>query len=304
MLDRFSLRTFYTLSNEKNFSNTANILCLSQPAVSHQIHILEDYLETRLFDRIKGEVTLTPAGKILLKYAKEILELYQQAEKEIEELTKSARGRLVIGASTTIGQYFLPAILGKFKELFPKIEIFLTNANTKEITAQLLHNLIDLGLVEGPVQHRDVLVEKFIEDELVVIAPLKHRWQEEKEIDWEEFKKEPIIMREQGSGTRKVIEEILEKVGIKLSDLNVKMELGSSEAIKASVEAGLGIGIISQWAVLKEKKLNSLKILRLNGVRFKRDFTVILKHNRFKTKTLEQFLNFLKESKINYSQLF
>ncbi|MBU0600140.1 LysR family transcriptional regulator [bacterium] len=293
MLDRFSLRTFYTLSNEKSFSNTANILCLSQPAVSHQIHILEEALEARLFDRIKGEVSLTPAGEILFKYARDILNLYQKAEKEIADLTQTSHGRLVIGASTTIGQYLLPTILGKFKDLYPKFEIFLTNANTKEITSQLLNNLIDLGLVEGPVSHRDILVEKFIEDELVVIASVKHHWQEEKEIEQDEFKKEPIIFREQGSGTRKVIEEILEKAEIKLSDLNIKMELGSSEAIKSAVETGLGIGIISQWAVLKEKKLNSLKILRIKGLRFQRDFTIILKHGHFRTKPMEQFLSFL-----------
>lgn len=304
MLDRFSLRTFYTLAKEKSFSNTAKLLCLTQPAISHQIYTLEEYLETRLFDRIKGEINLTPTGEVLFKYTHDILGLYQQAEKEIANLTQTSRGRLVIGASTTIGQYLLPIILGKFKDMYPKIDIFLTNANTKEITAQLLNNLIDVGLVEGPIQHKDILVEKLVEDELVVIAPLKHRWQEEEEIDTEEFKKEPIILREQGSGTRKIIEEILEKGSLKLSKLNIKMELGSSESIKSAVEAGLGIAIVSQWTVLKEKKLNSFKVLRIKGIRFKRDFTVILKHTQFKTKILEQFLKFLKESKIDYSQLF
>ncbi len=289
MLDRFSLRTFYILAKERNFSNTAKILNLSQPAVSHQIHSLEEYLETRLFDRIKGEVSLTPTGEVLFKYANGILELYQKAEKEIEDLTATTHGRLVIGASTTIGQYFIPIILCKFKERYQKIEILLTNANTKDITAQLLNNLIDLGLVEGPVKHKDILVEKFIEDELVVIASLKHRWQEGKEIVLKEFMKEPIIMREQGSGTRDVIENILSRHKIKLSDLNIKMELGSSESIKAAIEANLGIGFVSQWTVLKERKLGSLKILYVDGIKFKRDFTVILKHRQFRTKPIEQF---------------
>lgn len=297
MLDHFSLRTFYILAKEGSFSKTANILFLSQPAISHQIHSLEKYLETRLFNRIKGEINLTPAGRILFKYAEKILALYQEAEKEIEDLTESMRGQLVIGASTTIGQYFLPIILGRFKDLHPKIEIFLTNANTEVICSQLLNNLIDLGLVEGPVNHKDILVEKFIEDELVVIAGSKHHWQAENEITREEFKKEPLILREPGSGTRKVIENRLNKAGIKLTDLNIKMELGSSESIKAAVEAGLGIALVSQWTVLKEKKLDSLKILRINGINFKRDFTIILKQGQFKTKAMEQFLNFLHESK-------
>ncbi|MFH1859693.1 MAG: selenium metabolism-associated LysR family transcriptional regulator [bacterium] len=301
MLNKFSLKTFYTLSNEKSFSNTARILCLTQPAVSHQIHILEDYLETRLFDRFKGDVSLTPAGEILYRYAQDILGLYQQAEKEIFELTESMQGRLVIGASTTIGQYLLPVILGKFKDCHPKIDIFLTNANTRDISAQLLNNLIDFGLVEGPVEHKDIIVEKFMEDELVVIVPARHDWQDKDEIDVDEVRKEPIILREQGSGTRKAIEDALSVAGIKLTDLNIKMELGSSESIKAAVEAGLGIAIISQWTVLKEKKLGSLKILRLKGIKFNRDFAVILKNNRFRTKAMGQFLDFLKVSELKYS---
>ncbi len=296
MLNKFSLKTFHTLANERSFSNTARILCLTQPAVSHQIHIMEDYLKTRLFDRVKGDVSLTPAGEILYKYAQEILELYHQAEKEISELTESVQGRLVIGASTTIGQYLLPVILGKFKDCHPNIDIFLTNANTRDISAQLLNNLIDLGLVEGPADHKDIIVERFMEDELVVIAPARHHWQDGCEIDIDEVRQEPIILREQGSGTRKAIEDALSKAGIKLTDLNIKMELGSSESIKAAVEAGLGISIISQWTVLKEKKLGSLKVLRLKGIKLNRDFAVILKNNRFKTKTMDQFLDFLKKS--------
>lgn len=302
MLNKFSLKTFYTLANERSFSNTARILCLTQPAVSHQIHIMEDYLKTRLFDRFKGDVSLTPSGEILFRYAQDILELYQQAEKEISELTESMQGRLVIGASTTIGQYLLPVILGKFKDCHPNIDVFLTNANTRDISAQLLNNLIDLGLVEGPVEHKDIIMERFMEDELVIIAPTNHPWQDEKEIDIDDVRKESIILREQGSGTRKVIEDTLSIAGIRLTDLNIKMELGSSESIKAAVEAGLGISIISQWTVLKEKKLGSIKILRLKGIKFNRDFTVILKNNRFRTKTMEQFLDFLKRSGLRYPQ--
>jgi DNA-binding transcriptional LysR family regulator len=295
MLDRFSVRTFYTLAKEKSFSSTANLLCLTQPAVSHQIHALEEYLETRLFDRVKGEVTLTPAGEILFKYAEQILDLYQRAEKEIEDLTNTVRGRLVIGASTTIGQYFLPAIIGEFKDVYPKIDIFLSNANTREVISQLLGNLIDLGFIEGPLKYKGIWVEKLVEDELVVIVSSRHRWKEGIEIEKEDLLKEPIILREQGSGTRKVIENTLSRNGIKFTDLNVKMELGSSESIKAAVEANLGIAIISKWSILKEKKLGTLKMLYVKGIRFKRDFSVIIKQDRFKTKPMELFLKFLKD---------
>ena len=145
MLENFRLQVFHTLAREKSFSKTAKLLCLTQPAVSHQIQVLEEYLEARLFERKKGKVSLTGSGEILLKYSQQILNLYERAEKEIADLTEVSNGRLRIGASTTIGQYLVPRIIGEFKERFGGIEIFLINANTQEIAAKLLADSIDLG---------------------------------------------------------------------------------------------------------------------------------------------------------------
>jgi DNA-binding transcriptional LysR family regulator len=256
---------------------------------------LEDYLDTRLFERKKGEVSLTSSGKILLKYSEQILGLYEQAEKEIADLIKVSRGRLRIGASTTIGQYLIPKIIGEFKERFSQIEIFLINANTKDIATKLLADSIDLGLVEGPVQEKDILVERFIEDELVVIASPRHPWARKEKIEKAELLNEPFIMREEGSGTRKIIEERLKEAKIALSPLKIKMELGSSESIKAAVEAGLGVAIISKWAILKEKKLHTLRSYSLMDVNLIRYFSIITNPKRFKTKPMEEFLKFLKE---------
>ncbi len=159
----------------------------------------------------------------------------------------------------------------------------------------ILSDSIDLGLVEGPVQEKDILVERFIEDELVVIASPKHPWAMNERIEKAELLKEPFIMREEGSGTRKIIEERLKEAKISPSSLRIKMELGSSESIKAAVEAGLGVAIISKWAILKEKKLNTLRGYFLNGVNLIRYFSIITNPKRFKTKPMEEFLKFLKE---------
>ncbi|MBU0567285.1 LysR family transcriptional regulator [bacterium] len=294
MLENFRLQVFHTLAKEKSFSKTAKLLCLTQPAVSHQIQVLEEYLEARLFERKKGKVSLTGSGEILLKYSEQILNLYERAEKEIADLTEVSKGRLRIGASTTIGQYLVPRIIGEFKERFGGIEIFLINANTQEIAAKLLADSIDLGLVEGPVENKDISVERFIEDELVLIASPKHSWAAKEKIEKAELLQESFIMREEGSGTRKVIKERLKAAGISSSKLKIKMELGNSESIKAAVEANLGVAIISKWTLLKEKKLNTLRSYSLDGVNLMRHFSIIINKKRFKTKPMEEFLRFLK----------
>ena len=294
MLENFHLQVFRALAKEKSFSGAGKLLYLTQPAISHQIRVLEEYLGTRLFERKKREVSLTKQGMILLKYSEQIFSLYEQAEKEIADLVKTFRGRLRIGASTTIGQYLIPKIVGEFKERFGNIEIFLINANTKDIAIKLLADSIDLGLVEGPVEERDILVEKFIEDELVVITSTKHPFAKKKSIDKSELLKEPLIIREEGSGTRNIIEERLKEAKVSLSPLKIKMELGSSESIKAAVEAGLGVAIISKWAILKEKKLHTLKSCSLTDVNLIRYFSIITNQKRFKTKPMEEFLKFLK----------
>ncbi|MDI6751510.1 MAG: selenium metabolism-associated LysR family transcriptional regulator [bacterium] len=294
MLENFHLQVFRALAKEKSFSEAAKILYLTQPAVSHQIRVLEEYLETKLFERKRGEVSLTEQGIILLKYAEQIINLYEQAEKEIADLTKTFRGRLRIGASTTIGQYLIPKIVGEFKERFTNIEIFLINANTKDIAIKLLADSIDLGLVEGPVQEKDILVERFIEDELVVITSPKHPFARRTSIDKFELLKEPLIIREEGSGTRNIIEERLNEAKVALNSLKIKMEMGSSESIKAAVEAGLGVAIISKWAILKEKKLHTLRSCSLTDVNLIRYFSIITNQKRFKTKPMEEFLKFLK----------
>ncbi|MBU1615029.1 LysR family transcriptional regulator, partial [bacterium] len=234
------------------------------------------------------------SGEILLKYSEQILNLYERAEKEIADLTEVSKGRLRIGASTTIGQYLVPRIIGEFKERFGGIEIFLINANTQEIAAKLLADSIDLGLVEGPVENKDISVERFIEDELVLIASPKHSWAAKEKIEKAELLQESFIMREEGSGTRKVIKERLKAAGISSSKLKIKMELGNSESIKAAVEANLGVAIISKWTLLKEKKLNTLRSYSLDGVNLMRHFSIIINKKRFKTKPMEEFLRFLK----------
>lgn len=286
------LRVFVTVVDKGSFSKAARELHVTQPAVSLQVQNLEQYYGTRLLER--DTVTLTPAGKVLYKYARQILDLYGQAGKEISEMTGLVRGRLVVGASTTIGEYVLPCILGDFRKKYPQIEILLRIGNTEMIGGLVTSNELDLGLVEGPVTRHRLKIERFMRDELVVIVPSHHPWSDKKEISPQDLIMAQLIVREPGSGTRKVIEETLLSAGLDWGALDIEMELGSSEAIKGAVEAGLGIGIVSKWTLLKEMKLGSLVPLRIAGLPIYRNFNMIYTTSKFLPTTTEQFIKNLR----------
>jgi DNA-binding transcriptional LysR family regulator len=295
-MNDFKLQVFHTVVLKKSFSKTAEALHLTQPAITHQIRALEEHFGVRLFDRKKNEITLTKAGEVLFEYSKEILRLYEKAEESMSALVEVAKGRLRIGASTTLGEYVLPKLIVAFKRKYPKIEISLDIGNSAKIIDDVCNNRVDLGLVETPhVNKKELIVSKFIDDELLVIVSKDHPWANRKEVTLEELKGEAFIFREEGSGTREVIERELANGGIKISELNIKMELGSPEAVKAAVEAALGISILSKWTVLKEERLNLIKSLRIKELRIFREFNFILNKDKFLTEASEKFTNFLKE---------
>lgn len=273
----FRLKVFRTVAEKLNFTSAAEALFLTQPAVTLQIKALEEELGVKLFDRSGGKVRLTEAGVLLLKYADRIADLYSQAENAIGALIGEERGELSIGASTTIAQYVLPHLVGKFLLLHPKIEFSLISANTENIVRALDSKAITLGLVEGPIGRKDLKIERFIEDEIVVVVAANHEWalNQSKEIDLARLTDMSLIMRERGSGTRQVVENALKKAGVKLSELNIVMELDSTEAIKSVVEANLGIGFVSRWGLRREIELGTLKIIKIKNLEIKRQFQFI-----------------------------
>ncbi|MCX8026986.1 MAG: selenium metabolism-associated LysR family transcriptional regulator [Thermodesulfovibrionales bacterium] len=300
-LEDHKLKVFCTVAETKSFSKTSEIIHLTQPAVSLQVQALEETYESKLFDRTSNSITLTPSGEILYKYAKEILRLYAEAEKEIGKVTGLIRGCVMVGGSTTIGNYVLPNVIVAFKDKHPKIKVNLLIANTRRVEDLVSVGAIDFGLVEGIPSRQKITIEKLIEDELIVIVPPHHPWAKKKNISVAELTKEPFIIREEGSGTRHFVENFLKEQGIQLSDLKVVMSLGGIESIKLAVETGSGVSIISKWAARKEIKYGTLKGLYLKEAPMRRNFSLILPKNAIINHAVDEFLTFLKS--YNYDEL-
>jgi len=293
-MEDHKLKVFCTVAETRSFSKASEIIHLTQPAVSLLIQALEDIYETKLFDRTSNVVTLTPAGEMLYKYAKEILNLYAAAEKNIGEITGFVKGSISIGASSTIGNYLLPGVIADFKKTHPKIKVHLLVGNTKRIVELLNAGSIDIGLVEGDVARQKMVVEKLVLDELVLIVSPLHPWAKKKNISVVEITKEPFIFREEGSGTRQMIEKYLAKNKIATQDMTISMVLGSTEAIKEAVEAGMGIAIVSRWAIRKEIKYGTIKALSFKEEKMLRDFSLIFQKSAISSHAVDEFLTYLK----------
>jgi DNA-binding transcriptional LysR family regulator len=272
-LDNFRLVVFRAVAEQHSFRKAAEELFLTQPAVSLQIKALEEDIGVQLFDRTGTRIALTEAGKVLLGYSRQVNALFAQAEHEIAALSGAHAGHLALGASSTIAQYVLPRLLGEFTREHPRVHPTMISGNTEQIVEAVEEQKIDLGLIEGPALSRDVKAEPFLEDELVLIVAAAHEWAELKSIPCSEIAAAPLLMRERGSGTRRVVELALAQKGVKAKSLRIVMELDSTEAIKSAVEAGLGIGFVSRSAIAKDLRLDkSFRIVEVQGLSIKREF--------------------------------
>lgn len=294
MLDN-QLLVFVTVAEKKNFSRAGEELNLTQPAISQQIHALEEYYRARLFDRTSKKVELTQAGSILYAYAKKILDLHRKAERAVTDLIELVTGKMVVGASMTVGEYVLPRLLGAFARKFPRVELVMTIGNTAMVFERTLEGSIDIGLVEGPVEHAHLQVAPFLEDEMVLIVPGTHPLAEKISVTAADLEGETFILREEGSGTRLAAESAIKQLELTPNRI---IQLGSTEAIKQAVEAGLGISFLSRWAIRKEVVLSTLKPLRLKDMPIIRKFNIIRNTNRFQSRACEEFTRFITSEKI------
>jgi LysR family transcriptional regulator, transcriptional activator of the cysJI operon len=293
-LDNFRLVVFRRVAEQLSFRKAAEELYLTQPAVSLQIKALEEDLGVQLFDRTGTRIKLTAAGSVLLKYSERASSLLAKAEQDIAALSGEHAGHLALGASTTIAQYVLPSLLGEFSRAYPRVHATLISGNTEQIVEAVEGQRIDLGLIEGPARSRGVKVEPFLKDELVLIASTAHEWTELASISSADLCAAPLLVREHGSGTRRVLEMALERQGVKQSALHIVMELDSTEAIKSAVEAGLGIGFVSRWAIAKDVRLNrSFKIVKVDSLNTQRDFLVVSAAGPEPTGLAQEFRKFL-----------
>lgn len=289
MADR-RLKIFHTVARLLNFTKAAEELHMTQPAVTFQIRQLEEQFNTRLFDRTHNKVTLTDVGDQVFQYADRILKMYDDMTRSITDMTGDVSGGVSLGASTTIAEYVLPLLIGEFKVKHPDVRISLKESNTEDIVSMVENNVVDLGIVEGYVNNKNLVVEECKKDQLVVVVPNNHPLASESEIHVKELVAHPFISREHGSGTQEVISKYIEEYGDH-DLLDIRFELSSPEAIKGAVEAGMGISIVSSATILKELKLKTLTAINLSP-KLERPFSFVRQRYNFKSRAADELLSF------------
>lgn len=269
------LKTFITVVQHQSFSRAAAELNLTQPAVTKHVQALESCFGLPLLTRAGREAQPTEEGKILYQYALEVLRLLAEAKKAIDEAGGTVRGLVYLGASTIPGQYVLPHLIGPFQQLYPHVELHIEIADTEQIVRRVVEGKVDLGVV-GSQAENQLEYFPFVEDELVVIIPPGHLLAARDEIRAWDLVGQPLVWRETGSGTRKVIEERLVEAGVEPGLLRRKtLEVGSTEVVVAAVEAGLGLSLVSRWAVQKAASLGLIVTKTLADVCLKRDLFIV-----------------------------
>ncbi|GAB0056135.1 HTH-type transcriptional regulator CysL [Candidatus Magnetaquicoccaceae bacterium FCR-1] len=289
--DSTRVLVFHTVSKHLSFTRAAEELELTQPAVTFQIRQLEEHFNTRLFERQHNRISMTDAGRLFYLYASRILDLYQETEKRLNEVTGLSRGMIRLGATTTPGGYLLPGILCGYREVYPGVKVRLSLHNTCTVVQKVRDTTIDIGMVEGPVHQSGIEVIPCLEDELVVILAPGHPLAAEENIPLERLLAYPFVSREEGSGTRAVIAAFLEQTGLQLGQLKTVLEVDTAEAAKCAVEHGIGFSLISRLSVRKEELLHALVIRRLHEGRLTRSIHLVLDAKRIRSKVSDELVH-------------
>lgn len=276
----FRLKVFYTVALRLNFTKAATELYISQPAVSKHIQELEETYKTKLFERNGSKIALTPAGEILLKHTKNIFEIYREIDFDMSSFISERQGLLRLGASTTISQYIISPILARFHQKQKDIKVNLLNGNTEQIENALLNKEIEIGIVEGQSKNPSIKYVPFLKDELVLVCNAKNPLAKQNEVSLEDLKAMKFITRERGSGTLEVIEYALKQVNLKINDLQIEMQLGSTESIKSYLLNSDCFAFMSIHAVDKELKNNELIVLDVSNLSVERFFYIITLHGK------------------------
>lgn len=287
----FSLRqieVFCQVADQHSFSKAANAVFLSQPTVSEHMAALERTLGTRLFDRVRGAVTLTRAGQVFYGYAQKMLSMQKEAVRALDDLKGAVRGELSIGGSTIPGTYLLPALVKTFRETHRDVRVTIRTGDSAGILELLSQGAIEAGIVGTRVRQRGIDATEIAKDELVVICPPSHAWARKKTLEPGELAAEPFVLRERGSGTRETMERQLSEAGA--GPLNVSVEVDSTEEAKESVKAGLGVSIVSRRAIVTELAAGVLAAVRVKGVDLTRALTLVVSNERTRSGVCKAFL--------------
>lgn len=268
------LEIFCKVVELKSFSKAATELFLTQPTISSHIKALEDDVGIRLLDRLGRDVVPTKAGEVLYKYSREIVRLKGNAIQELNEFKGNVKGSLIIGGSTIPGEYILPEYIAGFKKAHPEVAVALRLGDTQDITDMVMDGSVEMGVIGSKTDDKRIDCREFLKDELALVASVKHFKGIKNQIDIKDLKILPFIMREKGSGSRKALEETLRKNGVSIEGLNIAAEVGSTEAVKQSVRAGIGVSFLSLFAVKDEIPRKTLRKISIKGFHVSRHFYI------------------------------
>ncbi|GLI51376.1 LysR family transcriptional regulator [Tepidanaerobacter syntrophicus] len=287
------LKAFAAIAKTGSLTQAAEELFITQPALSQQIKQLENYFSIQLLERSNRGTSLTDAGRLLYDYSVRITDLFSELESKMDSLRASVEGSLTIGATSVVGGYAVPCSIFIFKEKYPETNLKLKVGNQTQVISDLKDEIVDVAVIEGDRVSGPFAIEEIATDDMTVIVPNKEPWNGKKYLLPEDFVKQPLIMREHGSGTRQVVENCLSSAGIDISSLNIVMELSSVDSIKTAVEAGHGISIMSKLALKKELHNKTLKALDIKGIPLKQKIYLAYKTEKAQSTVARAFIKFL-----------
>lgn len=287
-----ALRTFITLVEVKNFTKAAEKLHISQPSVSLHMKNLEQELGTKLVVRSRKSFQVSPTGELLYDRAKQIIRIYEQTKRDILAHHQIVKGKLKIGASFTIGEYILPNLLVDVHNAYPELELEVIIGNTEEVVrhVQLFH--VDIGLIEGQTNNKELTVHPFMQDELYVVASIHHPLTAKKQVTIADLQNQPWVSREEGSGTREYLEHVIRSNGLKTKSI---LTISSNQGVKETVIKGMGLSLLSHSVIERDVALKQLAILNLQRIHFTRTFSYVFSPIMKSKQNVEAFLNMLKK---------
>jgi DNA-binding transcriptional LysR family regulator len=273
----FRLKVFHTVAKRLSFTKAAADLFITQPAVTKHIQELEQYFKVQLFERQGNHISLTPQGQVMLQYTEQLLGIYRKMEFDLHGFSHHHKGLLHLGASSTVSQYVIPATLAEFHKKYREVNVTLMNGNTEQIENALLNNDIDLGIIEGKSKSKGIKYTEYMKDEIVLVTGFSHPLSKKPFLTVSDLTQVPLLVREAGSGTLDVLAHAIKPFGLNFSQLNIEMELGSTEAIKTYLRNSRCMAFLSIHSVLTELSSNALRILDVEGLNIERYFYFIEK---------------------------
>ena len=285
-----ALKTFVTLAEVKNFTKTAELLLMSQPSVSLHIKNLEKEFQTQLFLRSPKFLKITPTGEILYDRAKQIITIYEQTKQDILEQHNIIKGELKIGASFTIGEYILPSLLTDLQKDYPDLELQVNIGNTEEIVQSVRLFQVDIGLIEGQTNEKELSVHPFLQDELFIISSNDHKLANKNDVTISDLQNQSWITRESGSGTGEYLNHVIRSNGLKVKSL---LTISSNQGIKETVINGMGLSLLSRSVIARDVQHKNLSIIKLKDHSFNRTLSYVYSPIMTDKKNVKIFINAL-----------